>query len=322
MRNWSAQVAFTTFVGLALANVSDAAPWSDQPAKLIVPFGAGGNTDLVARIAAQQLSARLGQRFIVENKLGAAGAIAAEFVAKAPPNGETFFLGTTPQISILPLISKINYDAQKDFDPVGNIANNPFVLGIHPSIPAKNLAEFIAYAKARPGQLNYGSSGVGTTGHLCAALLLSRAGLTLTHVPYKSGPQGVTDLVAGQIQMYFGTATDIVPHMRTGKLTVLGVSSEKRLGDLPDVPSIAETYPGFNLYSFNGVFAPTGTPRNIIEHIAREITAMVKDPEVIGQVRKIGLEPSGVVLGEFADAIKKETPFWAEAVKSAGIKAQ
>ena len=319
---WPTKTFISAVVVLATTSVAGAAPWSDQPVKLIVPFGAGGNTDLVARIAAQRLTAHLGQRFIVENKLGAAGAIAAEFVARAPPNGETFFLGTTPQMSILPLISKINYDAQKDFDPIGNIANNPFVLGIHPSIPAKNLAEFIAYAKARPGQLNYGSSGVGTTGHLCAALLLARAGLTMTHVPYRSGPQGVSDLVAGQLQMYFGTATDIVPHMRSGKLTILGVSSKKRLSDIPDVPSIAETYPNFNLYSFNGVFAPSATPRNITERIAREIVAMGKDAEVVSQVRKIGLEPSGMVLGEFADAIKKETPFWAEAVKSAGIQMQ
>jgi tripartite-type tricarboxylate transporter receptor subunit TctC len=238
---------------------AQAQTWPDQPVKLIVPFGPGGNTDLAARITADRLSSVIGQRFLVENRLGASGAIAAEYVAKSPPDGYTFFIGTTPQISVLPLIAKVNFDPQKDFVPVAIIATNPFVLGIHPSIPVKTLREFIDYVKARPGQLSYGSSGVGTIGHLCAAALLARAGLTMTHVPYKSGPQGVNDLVGGQLQMYFGTATDIIPPMRADKLTVLAVSSEKRFREIPEVPAVAETYPGFNLLSWSGILAPTSS---------------------------------------------------------------
>jgi tripartite-type tricarboxylate transporter receptor subunit TctC len=299
---------------------AQAQTWPDQPVKLIVPFGPGGNTDLAARITADRLSSVIGQRFLVENRLGASGAIAAEYVAKSPPDGYTFFIGTTPQISVLPLIAKVNFDPQKDFVPVAIIATNPFVLGIHPSIPVKTLREFIDYVKARPGQLSYGSSGVGTIGHLCAAALLARAGLIMTHVPYKSGPQGVNDLVGGQLQMYFGTATDIIPPMRADKLTVLAVSSEKRFREIPEVPAVAETYPGFNMLSWSGILAPARTPANIVERLARQTSRVVMEPAVAERIQQVGLDPSGIALGEFAELIRKEHPFWVEVVNLAGAK--
>ena len=313
---------FCAVAGWMTAGAAIAQSWPQQPVKLVVPFGPGGNTDLVARITAERLSEIMGQRFVIENKLGASGAIAAEYVARSAPDGYTFFVGTTPQISVLPIIGKQSYDPQRDFIPVVIIASNPFVLGIHPSIPAKTLREFIDYVKARPGQLNYGSSGVGTIGHLCAALFLSRAGLTMTHVPYKSGPVGVTDLVAGQLQMYFGTATDIIPHMRAGKLTVLGVSWAQRYHEIPDVPAIAETFPGFDLPSWSGLLAPAGTPKPIVERLAGEVSRLLKEPAVIDRIRKVGLEPSGVTLGDFADLVRKEHPFWTEVVTIAGAKTQ
>ena len=294
--------------------------WPSRPVRLAVPFAAGGNTDAIGRIAAERLGAALGQPFLVENRVGASGAIAAEFVAKSPPDGYTFFVGATPNILVVPLVNKVNYDGQKDFVPVAIVATNPFVLGIHPSLPARTLREFVDYVKARPGKLNYGSGGTGSIGHLSGALLLSRAGVSMTHIPYKGGAPAVADLVGGQIQMYFGNASELIPHMRGGKVTVLGVSSEKRAREVPEVPSIAETYPGFHTYTWNGLFAPAGTPRAIVERVAQEVGRMLKDPAVVDRIHKIGSDPSGIALEEFAELIRKEQPMWAEAVKAAGIR--
>jgi tripartite-type tricarboxylate transporter receptor subunit TctC len=305
---------------LATASAALAQAWPNRPVRFVVPFGAGGNTDLAARITAERLTAALGRPFLVENRLGASGTIAAEHVLKSEPDGYTFYVGSTVQLSVLPLFSKLSFDPQKDFVPVVILATNPFVLGVHPSIQARTLREFVDYVKARPGKLNYGSGGVGTIGHLSGALLLARAGLDMTHVAYKSGPQGVGDLAGGQLQMYFGTATDIIPQMRAGKVTVLGVSSEKRYREIPDVPAIAESYPGFNLYNWNGLLAASGTPREIVERLAREVKVLLNEPETIARIQKIGLEPSGIALGEFADLVRREHPFWMEVVKAADIK--
>ena len=302
------------------ASVAAAQAWPNRPVRLIVPFGAGGNTDLAARITAERLSTNLGRPFLVENRLGASGTIAADHVLKSERDGYTFYVGSTVQMSVLPLFARLSFDPQKDFVPVAIIATNPFVLGVHPSIPAKTLNEFVDYVKARPGKLNYGSGGVGTIGHLSGALLIARAGLQMTHVAYKSGPQGVTDLAGGQLQMYFGTATDIIPQMRAGKVTVLGVSSERRYREIPDVPAIAETYPGFNLYNWNGLLAAAGTPQEIVERLAREVKSIMGEPEVGARLLKIGLEPSGIVLNDFADLVRREHPFWLEVVKTADIK--
>lgn len=313
-------VYMALLAGALVPATANAQAWPSRPVRLVVPFAAGGNTDAIGRIAADRLGAALGQPFLVENRVGASGAIAAEFVAKSPPDGYTLFVGATPNILVVPLVNKVNYDGQKDFVPVAIVATNPFVLGIHPSIPARTLREFVDYVKARPGQLNYGSGGTGSIGHLSGTLLLSRAGVSMTHIPYKGGAPAVADLVGGQIQMYFGNASELIPHMRAGKVTVLGVSSAKRAREVPEVPSIAETYPGFHTYTWNGLFAPVGTPRAIVERVAHEVVRMVKDPVVVDRIHKIGSDPSGVALEELADLIRKELPMWVEAVKAAGIR--
>ena len=287
MSTWPTKAFLAASIALATTSVASAAPWSEQPAKLIVPFGAGGNTDLVARIAAQRLSARLGQRFIVENKLGAAGAIAAEFVAKAPPNGETFFLGTTPQISILPLISKINYDPQKDYDPISNVATNPFVLGIHPSIPAKTLAEFIAYAKARPGQLNYGSAGSGGSPHMAMEMFLMRTGTRMTHVPFRGAGPMLIEAVAGRLQASVDNIPSCIGHIRDGRLRALAVTGATRSSVLPEVPTLAETVvPGFEATAWFGIGMPKGTPVEIVNKVNAEVNRMLKDPGMIAKFAK------------------------------------
>jgi tripartite-type tricarboxylate transporter receptor subunit TctC len=294
--------------------------WPQRPVHVIVPFVAGGNTDSQARIVTEQLNGLLGQPFVVENKVGAGGAIAAEFVAKSAPDGYTVFFAASPQFS-LPLVQKVNFDPFKDFAPISIVGTNAFVLGVHVSVPANTVKEFVDYVKARPGQLNYASAGAGTTTHLTAALFLARAGLQMTHVPYKGGAQAVADLVGGQVQMYFGNASELMQHSRSGKIRLLGVSSPSRTPLLPDVPAIAETYPGFATGTWNGFLAPTGTPRAIIDRLAQEVAKVVREPATAERLRKIGVEPLGNTPAEFAALVGREAPVWRDAVKAAGIGA-
>jgi tripartite-type tricarboxylate transporter receptor subunit TctC len=307
---------------LTLALVTPAAlaqSWPQKPVKVIVPFSAGGNTDSQARIVAERLAAALAQPFVVENKAGAAGAIAAEFVANAAPDGTTLFFAASPQF-VLPLVQKVNYDPYRDFAPVSIVGTNPFVLGVHVSVPAATLSEFIAYVKARPGQLNYASAGVGTIAHLTGALFLTRAGLQMTHVAYKGGAPAVADLVGGQVQMYFGNASELIQHSQSGRIRLLGVSSAARVPQLPDVPAIAETYPGFSTGTWNGVLAPAATPRPIVDRLAQALVNAVREPATAERLRKIGVEPVGNTPAEFAERLRREGPMWRDAVAAAGIR--
>jgi len=294
--------------------------WPQRSVRVIVPFVAGGNTDSQARIVTERLNALLGQPFVVENKVGAGGAIAAEYVVKSAPDGYTLFFGGSPQFS-LPLVQKVNYDPYKDFAPVSIVGTNAFVLGVHVSVPANTVKQFVDYVKAHPGQLNYASAGAGTITHLTATLFLTRAGLQMTHVPYKGGAQAVADLVGGQVQMYFGNASELIPHSQSGKIRLLAVSSAQRAPQLPDVPALAETYPGFATGTWNGFLAPTGTPRAIIDRLAQEVAKVVREPATAERLRKIGVEPLGNTPAEFAALVQREAPIWADAVKAAGIRA-
>jgi len=294
-------------------------PWPQKPVKVVVPFVAGGNTDTQARIVSERLAAVLGQPFVVENRVGAGGAIAAEFVAKAPADGYTLFFAASPQFT-LPLIQKVNFDPYRDFAPISIIGTNPFVLGVHASVPASTVREFVEYAKTRPGQLNYASAGAGTITHLTGALFLVRAGLQMTHVAYKGGAQAVGDLVGGQVQMYFGNASELIQHSKSGKIRLLGVSSEKRAPQLPDVPAIAEFYPGFRTGTWNGYLAPAGAPKAVIDRLAGEIGKIVREPATAERLNKIGVEAVGNTPAEFADLLRRDAPVWRDAVKAAGIK--
>ena len=307
---------------LALAaSMASAQNWPQKAVKVIVPFVAGGNTDSQARIVSERLAAAFAHPFVVENKVGAGGAIAAEFVAKSAPDGYTLFFAASPQFS-LPLVQKVNFDPYKDFVPISIVGTNPFVLGVHVSVPANSVKEFVDYVKERPGQLNYASAGAGTTTHLTGALFLARAGLKMTHVAYKGGAQAVSDLVGGQVQMYFGNASELIQHSKSGKIRMLAVSSAKRTPQLPDVPAVAETYPGFNTGTWNGYLAPAGTPQPIIERLAREITKAVREPATAERLRKIGVEPLGNTPAEFTALVRREAPVWRDAVKAAGIRAE
>ncbi len=317
MKKW---IALCVAVSCALAApVPRAQTWPQRPVKVIVPFTAGGNTDTQARIISERLSAALGQPFIIENRAGASGAIAAELVAKAPADGYTLFFSATPQVSVVPLVQKVNYDPLKDFAPVSMLGTNAFVLGVHISVPARTLGEFIDYVKAHPGELSYSSAGTGTVGHLTAALFAARAGLTIIHVPYK-GAQAATDLVGGQVQMYFGPAGDLIQNSKSGKIRLLAVSGEKRAPQLPDLPAIAESYPGFRTVVWNGLLVPAATPKQIIDRVAQEVAKAARDPGTIERLNKIGVDALGNTPAEFAALIRSEAPLWRDAVNAAGIK--
>jgi tripartite-type tricarboxylate transporter receptor subunit TctC len=306
--------------GLLLAGAASAQDWPARPVRVVVPFAAGGNTDQIARIVSERLSVALAQQFVVENRVGAGGAIAAEFVARSAPDGYTLFVAAVSQIAILPYVQKVAYDPVKDFAPISNIGTNPFVLGIHESVPAASVREFVDYAKARPGRLNYASGGNGTIGHLSGALFVSRAGLEMTHVPYKGGAPAIADLVAGQVQMYFGNASELIQHSKSGKIRLLGVSSETRAPQLPEVPAIAEFFPGFRTLTWNGLLAPTGTPPALVGRASAEVQKAVRDPAVAERLQRIGVDPLGSTPAEFAETIRTDSVIWQDAIRAAGMK--
>ena len=295
--------------------------WPQKPVKVIVPFPPGGVTDSIARITADWLSPRLGQPVIAENRPGASGAIAADLVARSDADGYTLFSAATPQLAIVPHVQKISYDPLKDFAPISIVGTNPFALGCNEKIPARTLAEFVEYVKARPNQLSYGSPGSGSVGHLTMALFLARAGLSMEAVLYKGGGPAMADVVAGHVPCYFGNLNELIPHAGTGRVRLFAVSGEKRAPQLPQVPTVAEQgYPGFRTLTWNGYMAPAGTPREIVERVAREIAAGCKDASFVGRLGKIGVDAVCSTPAEFAQAVREDLQIWKEAVQAAGIK--
>ena len=321
MNKWIAKCTLAIgTLSLVLGSISAAGQtWPQGPVKVIVPFVAGGNTDNQARIVSERLSAVLGQQLIVENRVGAGGAIAAEYVAKAPPDGYTLFFSASPLFS-LPLVQKVNFDPFKDFAPISMVGTNAFVLGVHISVPATTVKEFVDYVKQRPGQLNYSSGGTGTTSHLAPELFLLRAGLKMTHIPYKGGAQAVADLVGGQVQMQMGNASEQIQYSKTGKIRMLAATSEKRTPQLPDLPTIAETYPGFRAITWNGYLAPAGTPKALIDRLAQMIIKIVREPATAARLNNMGVDPLGNTPEEFADYVRRDDAVWRDAVKAAGIR--
>ncbi|HZE61295.1 MAG TPA: tripartite tricarboxylate transporter substrate binding protein [Burkholderiales bacterium] len=296
--------------------------WPQKPVKLIVPFPPGGVTDSLARITADWLTQRLGQPVVPDNRPGASGAIAADLVARAEPDGYTILAAATPQLAIVPHVQKITYDPIKDFAPISIVGTNAFALGCNDKTPGKTLAEFVANVRAHQGQLNYGSPGSGSVGHLTMALFLARAGLQMEAVLYKGGGPAMADVIAGHVNCYFGNFNEILPHAASGRVHVLATSGEKRARQLPDVPTVAEQgYPGFHTGTWNGYVAPGGTPREIVDRIAREIAAGCKDAAFAARLDKIGVDAVCGTPAEFARAIRDDLLLWKDAVVAAGMKA-
>lgn len=314
----TAAAGLTTF---ALAGTVGAQPskWPVRPVKIVVPFGAGSGNDLVARLLADRLSRSLGQPFVVDNRAGANGSIGADAVAHAAPDGYTLFVTTnTTQAANPSLMKKLNYDPIKDFAPISRIANTPALLVVHPSLPVRSVAELIALAKSQAGKLSYASGSAGTL--VPGAMLTNASGIDMLHVPYKTIPQALNDVVAGQVQMMFTDMATGLPQVKAGKLRAIGISSLQPAALLPDVPPIARVLPGFELLAWYALYAPAGTPPEIIARLNAETRGAVADPAVRERLTGLGLEPVSSTPQELATFGRSELDKWARLIKAAGIQ--
>ncbi|MGH8617719.1 MAG: Bug family tripartite tricarboxylate transporter substrate binding protein [Burkholderiales bacterium] len=297
--------------------------YPNRTIRFVVGFAPGGSTDIVARLIAQELGKNIGQQVVVDNRTGAGGIIATEVLAKSPPDGYTILACTTGTFAIQPfMFSKLPYNVEKDIVPVTQTGSLPYIIVVHPSLPVKNVKEFIAFAKPRPGQLNYASSGVGTGSHLSAAYFNNAAGINVTHVPYKGTGQAMGDLLGGQVVMMMDQVVSSLPHVKAGKLKMLGISSSKRFPTLPDVPTIAESgVPGFDAVSWSGVCVPGGTSRDIVNKLQQEIAKVLQAPDLKTRFLNDGIEPIGSTPEQFTEHTKKEAVKWGKVVKDTGAKA-
>ncbi|NUN60687.1 MAG: tripartite tricarboxylate transporter substrate binding protein [Burkholderiaceae bacterium] len=291
-----------------------------KPITIVVPFAAGGTTDILARLVGQHLSTELGQPVVVENKAGAGGNIGAAFAAKAAADGHTLFMGTVGTHAInASLYKKLPYDPIKDFAPLTRVAMVPNLLVAHPSQPFKTVQEMIAYAKANPGKINFGSPGNGASPHLSGELFKSLTKVDMVHVPYKGSAPAVSDLLGGQISIMFDNLPSVIPHVRSGKLRAIAISTAKRSADLPDVPTISEAgVPGYEATSWFGMFAPAATPKPVLDKISAALGKVLANAEVKKKIDDQGGEPANETPAQFADFIQKESLKWGKVVKESG----
>ncbi len=294
-----------------------------RPLRLIVPNGAGGSTDLVARTVANKLADALRQQVIVDNRGGSGGIIGTEIVAKAAPDGHTLLVGTIGNLAISPhLYRKLPYDPLRDFAPVTQLSAAAYMLLINPSLPARSVRDFVNYAKSRPGQTSYASAGNGTDSHLSTVLFLSVAGLDIAHVPYKGGAPGITDLIANQVQMMLNGIPSSLPHIASGRIRALAVSSPNRVAVAPDVPTFAEAgYAGAEATSWTGVLAPTGTPSAVVGRLNTELRAILQSQDIRTRLLADGAEPAGSTPAAFGEYIKTELAMWGGVVRTTGARA-
>jgi len=306
---------------MLLAPAAAAQTYPDRPIRLILSVPAGGTPDVTARLLTPSLSQLLGQPLVVDNRGGAGGLIGAEIVSKAAPDGYTLFISSPGALTILPHLRRVPYDTLRDFAPIGLISSGPFLLLTHPSVPVKTVQELIVLARAEPGKLNYASAGNGAPNHLAMELFKSMTGVNITHVPYKGAPQAVTDLLAGHMNMAFNSIAPVLPHIRAGRMRVLGVASQKRSPQLPDVPTISEAgVPGFAAENWFGMFAPAKTPKRIITQVNGALVQVVRAPEIRSQFEALGADPVGSSPEEFAAFIRRDLEKYARVVKISGAK--
>jgi tripartite-type tricarboxylate transporter receptor subunit TctC len=298
--------------------------YPNRAIRFVVPYAPGGSTDIVARILAQKLSDAMGQQVVVDNRPGAGGSIGADVVAKSPPDGYTMVTAVTGIMAINQfLYRKLPFDPEKDLAPVTQVGSLPLILVVHPSLPAKNVREFIAIAKAKPGQLNYGSSGVGTATHMTTELFKSMAGVDLVHIPYKGSGQVMGDVIGGQLALIFDQIVSSLPHVQGGKLRMLAITSAKRFPSLPDLPTIAEAgVPGYESISWAGVAVPAGTPKEIIARLHAEIVKVLATSEIRERFLRDGIETVGSTPEQFTEHIRRERIKWAKVVRDSGAKAE
>lgn len=323
MFRFSRRAIFAALALSACTSVFSQASYPDKPIRLVVPYPPGGFTDILGRQLATQLQTRLGQNVIVDNKGGGGSTIGSAMVARAPADGYTLLL-VAPDLAINEslMATRLSYDARKDFSPVIRAAWSPMVLVTHPSVPAKNVSEFLALAKARPGKINFASGGIGTGAHLALELFKTRAGVDLTHVPYKGNGPATSDLLGGQVSAMFLQYAVAKPHVAGGKLVMLATPSGKRSQAIPEVPTIAESgLPGFDVEPWFGIVAPAGTPAAIVNRLNAEIGKIMQQNDVKDMLASVGAAPSISTPQEFGKFIDSEISRWAEVVKTSGAKA-
>lgn len=323
------QQVIKPLLGLLLAAVAPAAlaqsatTYPDKPVRLVVPFSAGGALDVVGRLLGQKLTDAWGRPVVIDNRVGAGGNIGAEFVAKSAPDGYTLLMSSVTTMAInMSLTPKPPYDFERDYAPVAMSAAAPLALMIHPALPAKSVKEFIALAKARPGELNYFSSGIGTGTHLAAAIFDQMAGVKTMHVPYKGAGQAITDLLSGQMQFAFSTLQLALPHEKTGRVRVLGIGSQKRYPRLPQLPAIAETVKGYEAVQLYGVVAPRGTPAPIVQKISTELRNIAAAAEVQERLLAQGIAPQPSTPEEFARDISRNIALFGKVIRTLDIKVE
>ena len=304
----------------ALSRIARAQTYPSRPVRWVVPFPPGGVTDIVARLISQWLSERLGQPFVIENRPGAGGNIGAEAVVKAAPDGYTLYLSSSPNAISATLYDNLNFNFIRDIAPVASISISPLVMEVNPSVPAKTVPEFVAYAKANSGKLNMASNGNGTTSHLAGELFKMMTGINMLHVPYRGAAPALTDLIGGQVQVMFDVMASSIEHIRAGKLRALAVTTATRSEALPDVPNVGEFLPGFEASAWQGVGVPKNTPTEIVDKLNKEINAGLADPKLRARLADLGGTVIGGSPADFGKLIADETEKWGKVIRAANIK--
>jgi tripartite-type tricarboxylate transporter receptor subunit TctC len=298
-------------------------PYPARPVRLVVALAAGGPTDVVMRVVATKLSEQMGQQIVVDNRPAVGGSVAGEIVSNAPPDGYTLFAGANGTIAIAPnLFAKLPFSVSRDLTPVALIGNSPLAVMVHPSVPAQSMKDLIALAKSKPGAINYGSSGQGGTGHLATELLCMMAGVKMTHVPYKGAGPSLIGLVGGEIDIMISGLASGLAYIKQKQVRALGVTSAKRLPQVPEVPTVADTVPGYEAGSWYAILTRAGTPRPVIDKLNREVATAIKSPDVNSKLVAGGVDPDPLSPEQLGDKIRIETERWGKVVKAAGVKPQ
>jgi len=310
-------IVVLALVGAAPAAV--AAGYPDHPVRMIVPFTPAGATDLLARLVGERLGAKLGQSVVIDNRAGAGGNVGAEIAAHATPDGYTLLMGPASVYAIsATLYPRLGYDLVKDFAPVSLVANVPHVLLVNNDLPVKSVPELVQLAKKNPGQLNIASQGSGTVSHLEAELLKHMSGIDMLHVPYRGSAPAILDLIGGRVQVMFDSIASALPHIRAGKLRAIAVASDTRSSLLPNVPTVAESLPGYSAHSWLGIFVPAGTPQSVVERLQRDLVAAIDDPKAQARLVEAGFEPKSSTREDFAKLVREEMEKWRSVVKMSG----
>ena len=320
LRRCLASVMGIAWLAAPLSGLAQAA-YPNKPVKIVVSFSPGGTTDILARFLAQKLTDSLGQSFVVENRAGAGGTLGNDFVAKSPPDGYTLLMGSASNLAVaVGMYKNLPYDYKKDLIPVAQVAGGPFVIVVNPQVPANNLRELIALAKAKPGQITFATSGNGTSLHLAGELINAMADIKMNHIPYKGTGPATMDTISGTVNMTLSDMVPFVPHIQSGKLRALAQTTAQRSRLLPDLPTVAETLPGYDATSWYGIMAPAGTPAAIVQRINQELTKILQQADVRTRYAGLGVDPVIQSPEQFAQFINAEQAKWADVIRRSGAK--